>query len=217
MIKKSMMFGAVFGLLAFATQTYAVVLNVNTSVDLFGTTAAARPELAGTVILDEVNSFTGVDALGNTLYTGDLQVRIVRETVSGTLDFYYRIISNDASSLDAIMRTTHTNFAGWTTDVDYRIDGLAIGGVGPASANRNVSGSTVGFNFDGGLQPGDESLFYFIKTTATNYTLGSTVLIDGGIASVQSYAPTIVPVPAAAWLLGSGLLGLVGVARRKKS
>lgn len=29
--------------------------------------------------------------------------------------------------------------------------------------------------------------------------------------------PTIVPVPAAVWLFGSGLLGLVGVARRKKA
>lgn len=31
-----------------------------------------------------------------------------------------------------------------------------------------------------------------------------------------SFTPTAVPVPAAVWLFGSGLLGLVGVARRKK-
>lgn len=30
-------------------------------------------------------------------------------------------------------------------------------------------------------------------------------------------APTVIPVPAAVWLLGSGLVGLVGVARRKKA
>lgn len=39
-----------------------------------------------------------------------------------------------------------------------------------------------------------------------------------GIATMTSYDPgTVVPVPAAVWLLGSGLLGLVGVARRKVS
>lgn len=31
-----------------------------------------------------------------------------------------------------------------------------------------------------------------------------------------SFVPTTVPIPAAAWLFGSGLLGLMGVARRKK-
>jgi len=33
---------------------------------------------------------------------------------------------------------------------------------------------------------------------------------------LNSYTPTPVPVPAAVWLFGSGLLGLVGIARRKK-
>jgi hypothetical protein len=36
-----------------------------------------------------------------------------------------------------------------------------------------------------------------------------------GVASLSQGAPSAVPVPAAAWLLGSGLVGLVGVARRR--
>ena len=29
--------------------------------------------------------------------------------------------------------------------------------------------------------------------------------------------PTVVPLPASIWLLGSGMLGLLGIARRKRS
>ncbi len=44
---------------------------------------------------------------------------------------------------------------------------------------------------------------------------------SSGMCASGSFAPTLtvsaVPVPAAVWLFGSGLLGLVGVARRKKA
>jgi hypothetical protein len=51
------------------------------------------------------------------------------------------------------------------------------------------------------------------------------ILTDGTPASGSifwddaslSATPAVVPVPAAVWLFGSGLLGLVGVARRRKS
>ena len=48
--------------------------------------------------------------------------------------------------------------------------------------------------------------------SGTNLTLGA-----DDIAGIQSIYGAAVPVPAAAWLFGSGLLGLVGIARRKKS
>lgn len=46
---------------------------------------------------------------------------------------------------------------------------------------------------------------------------GSSAVPSGGAYTIQLYAEASpVPVPAAVWLLGSGLIGLVGVARRKE-
>ena len=44
----------------------------------------------------------------------------------------------------------------------------------------------------------------------------------GGVSSVKAFTAmadgfAVVPVPAAAWLFGSGLIGLVGIARRKRA
>ena len=46
----------------------------------------------------------------------------------------------------------------------------------------------------------------FLTANGNNYNFG---------VNITSASSSVVPVPAAAWLLGSGLLGLIGVARRK--
>ena len=52
--------------------------------------------------------------------------------------------------------------------------------------------------------------------TATSVDGGTAYIDKNSIGGVGFTFETIVPVPAAAWLFGSGLLGLVGFARRKK-
>jgi hypothetical protein len=53
---------------------------------------------------------------------------------------------------------------------------------------------------------------------AGNWTYGKGTGVDGsGVGIGGLYTLSAVPVPAAAWLFGSGLLGLIGIARRKKS
>ena len=50
---------------------------------------------------------------------------------------------------------------------------------------------------------------------ASGYLFATHVYLDDGSTGF-AFGGTVVPVPAAVWLFGSGLLGLIGVARRKK-
>lgn len=54
-----------------------------------------------------------------------------------------------------------------------------------------------------------------LATTSANFGFGAVPGVVGDSASIEVLGGAVVPVPAAVWLFGSGLLGLVGVARRK--
>jgi len=202
-------------------SAFAVVLSPgDTSVPLPGTTSALRPELAGLVLVDTIRPWTIMTPQGN--ITGRVQDRVVRENVSGTLDFYTRLFVDSVPDFPAppfsgVIRTDRSSFAAFATDVDWRIDGL--GNIPPTEASRTPDGSTVSFLFGGGRVnpthlPGGSN-FFFVKTNATEFNAQGSMLLSSVAGapppfttSFAAYQP--IPEPSAVALLLAGLAG-VGV------
>jgi hypothetical protein len=122
---------------------------------------------------------------------------------SGTLDFYYQIVNN-AASATSLARQTSTSFAGFLTAVAFRLDGGSLTGTAfvngtpgiiPVTADRDASGTTVGFNFvptppGTKIPPGTTSAVLIISTDAVTFTNGNATIIDGGVQTVASFQPT---------------------------
>lgn len=100
-----------------------------------------------------------------------------------------------------------------------------VGNQAASTADRSVDG-VVGFNFLPGLlgkiTPGETSDILIVRTNATTFTAGTMGIIDGtaGFAAAfqPSGAPPLVgpiPEPGTFGLLASGLVALVGVARKR--
>lgn len=91
-----------------------------------------------------------------------------------------------------------------------------------SGSNNFASGQTVSYDI-AGISGLTASSFNFLSTPAGGsgpfltaaHVLDTTGAGSGGSGWVA--ATTTTPLPAAAWLLGTGLLGLAGMARRKRS
>jgi hypothetical protein len=227
------------GCLALASTAHAVTLN--TPVDpapyadttLPGTTSAARPELAGTVLADVLTpfSFNGL--------SGTVQSRVVREDASGTLDFYWKV-SVDPHVIPALtvaplaavptfditaLRVANFGVSN-ITDADWRSDDLAD--VAPATA-RVFSASAyptgdVNFLFNAPvLAAGQSSDLFFLHTNATSYAqtalfdlVGDGLEADAISSSFATFAPAV-PEPGAWLLVGVGLAMVLGVGARQRA
>jgi len=53
--------------------------------------------------------------------------------------------------------------------------------------------------------------------TAPGTNIYEVTFVNGAVLSIDATPTTVIPVPAAIWLFGSGLLGLIGIARRKNA
>jgi len=171
----------------------------------------------------EGGAFTGTvtpknfDGPGNanflTTSTGDSTANMATETVNN--------LEGWASSLATAIGTLNTNLAGKNS----------VEGASPATAgvwDYNTPSAISGWNLNGpttgNVVGSTQQLFYV--TGGGNGTTGAygtdliaftdiagAALTSNGLSITVQGAP--VPLPAAVWLLGSGLLGLTGIARRK--
>ena len=102
-----------------------------------------------------------------------------------------------------------------TADPHYTVGNLgsAIGGLGVNTAGTAGSGSVAFYQL---TKNGTGALTAAFKTPFGNATgAGVWALSATGDLTYTVPGGTAVPLPAAFWLLGSGLLGLAGVSRRK--
>jgi len=120
----------------------------------------------------------------------------------------------DAGSLGSL--PTHVGIV-WTdgaitnevTFEAFDSDGASLGNiVAPGIGDSNFGGGTSEDRFFGVIDPLGISAIHIFNSVMSGG--GSGIEVDH-----LQYGGALVPVPAAVWLFGSGLLGLIGIARRK--
>ena len=192
------------------------------------------PELAGTLV-NEVFRPWVIDTPGPGEISGSVQDRVVR-TASGTLDFYTRIFVSSVpttpggttpppfSGIELASRSIYSSFM---TDVDWVND--KPGHTAPTEANRTADGSAVSFVF--GTQrvtPADQpdgSILFYIRTNATDYNAEGWLNLGTNQGTSPSFTHFInvfqpvaaIPEPGTWAMLLAGIMGVVGVARRRLS
>lgn len=211
----------------------AVVVAPGAGSMLTGTTSAANPALAGTVINDNLIPWSITDGMGATLVSGNLQNRVTRSDALGTLIFAPRLTDIVYGSMGApqSLSLSLSPYGPGALDVDYRLDGLGEAAF-PIVARSGSGDSLFFFGLGEGMPGFESSRFLSILSTATEFGLTGmfTIIATFGVDPPMMFSTTVdglavpgtgddgvIPLPAAAPLfLGALAIGGVGLRRRRR-
>ena len=150
-------------------------------------------DMSAPSVLGEFYGITLVDGIGGVAGNDNVQI-IVRRTLADTLRIQFRAV-------DFIQGTT--------TVLEQAVLNLAGSDQISLTLSRLSNTDPISASFAYGLSG--------IFGTSTNFRATTAIFNGEDFTRAQFQAVTPVPLPAAVWLFGSGLLGLVGIARRKKA
>jgi hypothetical protein len=205
-------------------------------------TTGDKSPSTGLTLDSTTNPSTFADASFGTWLAGQTQtdirwVTIATDSLSAAANGVSRFISSSAVSVAGFTNGQVTNYVGGANG-----GGLATL-FGAAGLSMSGTGLGVWADTNGGLGAntlstlGQASNLYYAARSAATGPAGNAatvtqfgnaqnfaqVTLDASgnfsyvLAAEQGGTPGAVPVPAAAWLLGSGIMALAGAARRKKA
>lgn len=129
---------------------------------------------------------------------------------NGNVSTFSNNFSTFAKNINSQYTTGNTSTVfGWG---DQRASGTTFDG-------KNAPNSWISASVGNGAAIGTTQSLFLFATNGTGLT-GSANVYTGGTINIDAaaditYTPSTVPLPAAVWLFGSGLLGLIGVGRRR--
>jgi hypothetical protein len=175
---------------------------------LLGASAASAATVTFGSLPGKAIGITELD-VGGTFYDVLFDELATASSIYGTFPGTFSMTANEANAASiamvAALNTAEAQSVGEDTSEDSLLN----------------SRFSIGVSSFGGDLPSTQ----FVVLSEGNFTLGEWTdprSDQDGYAVDRTYATftpseSVVPVPAAVWLFGSGLLGLIGIARRKET